>query len=389
MKHRFLVLGGGYAGVLAANRLALRLPANHVEITLINDAELFVERIRLHQLAAGQTLRRWTLRSLVVGAEVLIGTVTTVDTERRRVHVDVDGAPATLPYDSLVYALGSGSPAAMAGMHGVATERQARRLRDALVDVVDANGSVAVVGGAATGVELATELAESHPGLRVKLLDEFAPGHWLSVGAQRHLRSTFDRLGVEVLPASRVDGVDSKGVRTADARRVDADLTVWAGGMRAPSLAAESGFEVDGAGRVPVDGASRTLTHPEVVMVGDAAAPRARDGAVVRMACGSGIPIAFHAANALADRLLGRPSSPLRFRFYAQNLSLGRRDGVIQFVRTDDSPLASMVTGRAGALIKEQVVRGAVEAIKHPGAPTPWRRRSAVLTPSTDIYVRS
>jgi NADH dehydrogenase FAD-containing subunit len=387
MTHRILVLGGGYAGLLAANRLALRLPANLAEITLVNDSELFVERVRLHQLAAGQTLRRRPLRELVNGAELVIGKVGAIDTARRQVRVDVDGVSTTREYDSLVYALGSGGPPGVTGMHGVATEAQALRLRAAVPVVADAGGSLAVIGGGATGVELATELAESYPNLRVELLDEVTPGHWLSLGAQRHLRSAFDRLGVRAVPGSRVAEVTTDAVTTSDGRRIPADLAVWAGGMRVPTLAAETGLEVDAVGRVPVDGALRALSHPEVLVVGDAAATRARDGALVRMGCGAGIPIAFHAANALADRLLGRTSSPLRFRYYAQNLSLGRRDGVIQFVGPDDQPHSATVTGRAGAYIKEQVVRGAIVAIRRPGVLTARGKRSPHLSSSDGVYV--
>lgn len=61
MKHRIVVLGAGYAGSHAAGRLARRLHPDGTEITLVNAEPDFVERVRMHQLAAGQNLRRRAL----------------------------------------------------------------------------------------------------------------------------------------------------------------------------------------------------------------------------------------------------------------------------------------------------------------------------------------
>jgi len=62
MKHRIVILGAGYAGASAAGRLARRLHGDDVEITLVNAEPDFVERVRMHQLATGQDLRRRTQR---------------------------------------------------------------------------------------------------------------------------------------------------------------------------------------------------------------------------------------------------------------------------------------------------------------------------------------
>ena len=54
MTHRILILGAGYAGTVAAGTLARRLCRQNVQITLVNDAPEFVERVRLHELAVGR-----------------------------------------------------------------------------------------------------------------------------------------------------------------------------------------------------------------------------------------------------------------------------------------------------------------------------------------------
>ncbi|WP_026197075.1 NAD(P)/FAD-dependent oxidoreductase [Sciscionella marina] len=357
MTNRILVLGAGYAGLLTANRLA-KLLGTAAEITLVNDREVFVERVRLHQIAAGQELVVRPLESLLApGVRLRIGRVGEIRPDARKIRVDEE----MLGYDRLVYALGSHAAAEPEHTHGIAGYDQALRLRDAL----PGKESIAVIGAGLTGMEIASELAECHPGLRVHLVDEFEPGHRLSPGARRHLGSAFERLGVQVHTGRKCTGVTADGPALEGSGTLPAELTVWAGGFVAPEIAASAGLPVDESGRVPVDEFLRSHDYPEITVVGDAAAVHSR-GATVRMACGAGIPNAFYAANALAGTLLGKQPKPLWFRFFAQNISLGRRDGVVQFVYPDDRPHRSVLTGRVAAKWKELVTSGAMVAIRRP-----------------------
>ena len=79
---------------------------------------------------------------------------------------------------------------------------------------------------------------------------------------------------------------------------------------------------------------------------------------------GRGLPTGQCAAAAITARLAGREPRPLRFRYVIQCISLDRRDGLIQFVHSDDSPHKSVLTGRAAARCKELVVRGALRATR-------------------------
>lgn len=90
MTHRLLVLGAGYAGLGAARRAARRLRRTDVEVTLINATDRFVERIRLHQRAAGQALRDRSLRTMLDGADVklVVARVTAIDVDARIVRPD-------------------------------------------------------------------------------------------------------------------------------------------------------------------------------------------------------------------------------------------------------------------------------------------------------------
>lgn len=147
----------------------------------------FVERMRLHQLASGQDLAFRKLADVFAGTGVRLrlGRVTGVDPEHRTVAVTgTDGTDAELPYDTLLYALGSS--VAHQGVPGVAEYAfdvtglsSALRLRERLAGL-GRGGTVLVVGEGLTGIETATEFAESRPDLSVALAARGEPGAWLS-----------------------------------------------------------------------------------------------------------------------------------------------------------------------------------------------------------------
>jgi len=161
MSHRtqIVVVGGGYAGVTAANRLMKR---DDVTVTLVNDRRQFVERIRLHQRAAG------THGAVVDYADVLadevrleVATVDRIDAPARRL-VLADGS--TLAYDYLVYAAGSTGatptvPGAAEHAYPLTSLEEADRLVPALAAAGPA-ARVTVVGAGPSGIETASELAE-------------------------------------------------------------------------------------------------------------------------------------------------------------------------------------------------------------------------------------
>ena len=356
-----VVLGAGYTGLTAAKLVVKRTGAT---VTLINDRDRFVERMRNHQLATGQRLRDLPLRDLLkgTGIRLVIGRVTHIDPERRQVEV----APGIEPvdYDLLVYALGSRAdldsvPGAAEHATAVANADQAQRLRDRMRTA----GTVAVVGGGLTGIEAVTELAETYPDRTVRLATSGRLGETLSERGRRHLHQTFDRLGIQVLEHASVAKVAADGVLLENGDHVDADAVAWATGFRAPSLARAAGLAVDERGRMLVDPTLRSVSHPEVYGIGDAAAARNQDGQELRMGCGPGSITAVAAARAITDRLARRTPKPLRFKDLGLCISLGRRDGLVQFGQADDS---RVLTGRLAARFKESVVRGTVYGQRHP-----------------------
>lgn len=89
MQQRIIVLGAGYAGAIAAGRLAKRLHREDVTITLVNAEPDFVERVRMHQLAVGQDLKPRPFSEMFAGTGVRLklAKVTAVDVDRRTVSV--------------------------------------------------------------------------------------------------------------------------------------------------------------------------------------------------------------------------------------------------------------------------------------------------------------
>ncbi|MEV4481471.1 NAD(P)/FAD-dependent oxidoreductase [Micromonospora coxensis] len=374
MTHRIVVLGAGYAGLGAAKRSAARLRSADVRVTLVNAVDSFVERVRLHQLAAGQRLPELPLKELLAGTgvDLVVARVTDIDAGAQRVRLDA--APHVLAYDTLVYALGSGSD--VDGVPGVAEYActvadadAALRLRARIRDL-EAGATVAVVGGGLTGIETAAELAADRPDLRVGLVTRGEVGGWLSTRARRHLRAAFGRLGVDTHEHTHVTEVTKAGLLLDDGREWAADAVVWASGFRVPDLARQAGFQVDGRDRMVVDPLLRSVSHPNVYGIGDAAAPRTAGGES-RMSCQTALPMGLYAADVISDVLTGHEPKQVRLRYVWQNISLGRRDGVTQFTRADDSPLdGAVLTGRASARFKEAVTRSTVFTMRHPG---PWR----------------
>jgi NADH dehydrogenase len=80
--------------------------------------------------------------------------------------------------------------------------------------------------------------------------------------------------------------------------------------------------------------------------------------------------MAQQAVRAMAARLHGARPRPLHYRFVQQCISLGRRDGLVQFVRADDSPVEAVLTGRLAAGYKQAIVSGLTWFRGHPGVPT-------------------
>ncbi|MEU2060113.1 FAD-dependent oxidoreductase [Streptomyces sp. NPDC013455] len=392
MKHRIVVLGAGYAGAFAAGNLARRLSPADTEITVVNAEPDFVQRLRLHQFAAGQEIESPGLADVFAGTGIRLrlARVTAVDPERRVVAVaDADGGGGELGYDTLLYALGShvadhGVPGVAEHAYDVTGRPAALRLRERLDGLGrrGGGGRVVVVGDGLTGIETATEIAESRPGLSVALIARGELGARLSAGARGHLRRACDRLGITVLEHGTVAAVDATRVLCADGTALASDATVWTAGFAVAPIAAAGGLEVTEDGRIVVDRTMRSVSHTDVYAAGDSAHAIGDNGRPLPMSCATAGSTGRQAADAIVGHLTGRGAAHIKQVYLGNHISLGRRDGILQAV--DDAARAkpAYLGGRKAARVKAGILAMSLWAVSHPTFGLPGRRRRTAAAPA-------
>ncbi|MBT2481393.1 NAD(P)/FAD-dependent oxidoreductase [Streptomyces sp. ISL-94] len=391
MKHRIVVLGAGYAGAYVAGTLARRLSPADTEITVVNAEPDFVQRLRLHQLAAGQEIEAPQLAEVFAGTAIRLrrARVTAVDPERQVVAVaDADGG-GELGYDTLLYALGShvadhGVPGVTEHAFDVAARPSALRLRERLDSLSKREcRSVLIVGDGLTGIETATEIAESRPSLSVTLVARGKLGAQLSAAARSHLRQTCDRLRITVLEQTSVETVEATQVLCADGTVLASDATVWTAGFAVSPIAAAGGLAVTENGRIVVDRTMRSVSHPNVYAVGDSAYAIGDNGRPLPMSCASAGFTGMQATNAIVGRLTGRKIANTKLEYPGNHISLGRRDGILQMVDHEGQAKPKYMGGRKAARIKAGILKLSLWTNSHPTFGLPKRKHRLASAPHT------
>lgn len=388
MQHRIVVLGAGYSGASAAGRLAKRLRREDVSVTLVNAEPDFVERVRLHQLATGRDLPSRPLAEMFegTGVDLRVARVTAVDADRKAVTLTTADGPDELPYDTLVYALGShwddqGVPGAADHAHELAGRAGALRLREHLA-ALDAGRPVVVVGGGLTGLEAVTEIAEARPDLDVALVARDGLGDWLSDKGRRHLgrSSTGWASRCTSTPRSSASRPTWSSPPTARSCRPPRPC----GPPASPSTRSRGPPPWRSPTPAGSSSTARCARSPTRTSTPSATRPGRWAPATSRCACRAPrAPSAWQAADAIAARLTGGKRKDVPLRYFNQCVSLGRKDGLIQYVTADDRAVPRALAGRIAAVYKELVCKGAVWAVAHPTLGMPTRRRAVVEQPAS------
>lgn len=367
-----VVIGGGYAGVMAANRLTQR---DDVTVTLINLRPTFVERIRLHQLVGGSHDAVIDYRDVLAkGIRLVVDTVTWINASERSMTLATGG---TVGYDYLVYAVGSGSadprvPGAAEAAYPIATLEEAQRLRP-VVDAASATAAVTVVGAGPTGIETAAELAEL--GRTVTLVCGEVLGPYLHPRGRRSVTKRLAKLGVTVLegPDAKVTAVTGDVVQLSGGRALPSEVTIWTAGFGVPDLATRSGLSTDPVGRLLTDETLTSVDDARIVAAGDSAAP---SDLPLRMSCQSARPLGAHAADTVLARIAGEQPAAINVGFFGQCIGLGRRAATGQLASKDDTANRFYIGGRLAAKIKESACKGMVKELadeaRKPGSFTWW-----------------
>ena len=369
LRHRVVVLGGGFAGLTAARGLA-RAP---VEVTLVDAKNHHLFQPLLYQVATGGLSPAniaAPLRSVLSrqkNARVLLGHAREVDVAGRSVHLDV----GSLSYDTLIVATGVrhhyfGRPEWEAHAPGLKTVEDATEIRGRILEAFEraelaenpaqraALLTFVVVGAGPTGVELAGAIGEM---ARTTLREDFrsfdpasarvvlveagervlsAYHPQLGERARRHLA----RLGVETRTGALVTDLDADGVTLGEgqgAQRIDAATVIWAAGVRASALAeglaAATGAETDRAGCLLVEPDCTLPGHPEILVLGDLCNLRDAEGERLPGTAPVAMQMGRHAARLLRRRLDGKPAEPFRYRDKGSLAVIGRAAAVAELGR--------------------------------------------------------
>lgn len=377
---KIVVIGAGYAGLATAMRLS-RLKGR-VAVTVIDANAAFHERIRFQQHAAGQPLTGFPYEEVFrpKGISFVQGQVINILPDAHEVVVrPLDGELMALSYDYLVYALGSSTDlsAMESGQEYVLTldcVDSASRIHEVVSDV--AQPRLLVVGGGLTGIETAAELAESLPQAHIALAMSMPwqassdPGRF-SRRAVDYLYRFFERRNVDVLNEAAVQRLEKGRAMLSGGAWQHVDACIWTCGFKSPTLAADAGIEVNTAGQIVTDSYLRSVSHPDIIAVGDAACVTTTDGGRCRMGCATGLAMAASAFQTLKALLDHRSPVEFRFVYLFRNICLGREDGLIQFVDKRDRPRDLIWTGKAAVRWKDYICRStlAMAGLKAPSVP--------------------
>lgn len=339
-KTQIVVVGGGAGGLELVRRLGARLGRERFDIILVEKNRTHIWKPLLHEVAAGSLdanldevgyrshAHRW-------GYRYFFGSLEDIDRAAREVVIapvlDEDGseiiARHRIRYDYLVVAIGAvsndfGTPGVRSHCMFLEDRLQADRFRQRLLNhclrvsramssdpAADARVSIAIVGGGATGVELAAELFNAAAGLRhygLEVFDESRLKVTLIEAGPRILpqlpeklakaaHEELETLGVRVLTGTAVTEVTASGMVLKDGTLLPADLRVWAAGVRAPDILREiAGLETNRNAQLVVGPTLQTTRDGRIFALGDCAA-------CTDAATGKGVPPRAQAAHQMAD----------------------------------------------------------------------------------------
>lgn len=369
MQSEIVIVGGGAGGLELACKLGRKLGPS--KVALVDCRQYHIWKPSLHEVAAGtldihQEGLSYQMLAHDNGFTFIYGPMCGLDAATRRVTVGAVAAESTgeavmperhIDYGALVIAVGStsnyfGVPGAREYTISLNATEDAERFRLKLLRLLagaelskeeggDGGLDVVIIGGGATGVELAAELREASSVYAVYGFSHLRPRRDVRItlleGAPRILAPLPERVsnaalkllherGIRVVTDCRVAAVDNDKVTDSKGNTYRANLCVWAAGIRAPEFLGALGLPTNRGGMIEVDGHLRVQGVPGVYALGDCAA--CVDGK------GNPVPPRAQAAHQQADYLCrdflrmarGKPvqDKPYVYRDYGSLVSLGR-----------------------------------------------------------------
>jgi NADH dehydrogenase len=360
---RVLILGGGFAGVGAAQKLKKA----GAEVVLVDRHDYHTFQPLLYQLATGlleTTAVGHSLRDLLSrhdNTTVHKAGVSSIDLEQKTVEF---AEIAPISYDYLVFGLGAevnffGTAGAPDHAFPMYTLPHAVHLKDHLLErweaadrdpslIEDGALNVVVVGGGPTGVETAGAMAElyrgdfakDYPGVEPEdarvILVEAGPELFgmFKPKLREYAEQALTDRDVEVRTGEAVASVEPTKVILKSGEALKAHTLVWGAGLQGNPIVQSLGIELQRGNRIAV-GPDLTLPgHPEVYVVGDVAAITDSKTEQVLPQLGSvALQSGEHAGKAIADRLAGKEPKPFEYKDKGTMATIGRGAAVVQFLR--------------------------------------------------------
>jgi NADH dehydrogenase len=355
-----VILGAGYAGLMAALRLGQK--RRGLRIALLSARDHFLERVRLQEtIVAAVAPRIASISALVAGTtiEFICGSVTSLEADRRRIRIATGAQEREIGFDQAIYALGSNinvDDVPGAAEHAYRLEagdgpRSAAALRSRLQQNANQPLRVITVGGSETAVEVAGEIKTAWSGAEMTMVSRSRCGDFRGARVEKAVRTELTRLGVRLIDGETVTEVRSNEVITNKGRSIACDICVWSGGLRSAPVARGAGLATDTQGRIWVDPNLRSISHPHILAVGDAAHPIAPTGAPYRLSAFVAAVSGAHAADVILAQKAQRQLQPFSFSTFGQGIAIGR-GGVGFFSYPDDKQKLFIVKGRAARHIR-------------------------------------
>jgi NADH dehydrogenase len=359
---RVLVLGGGFAGIGAAQKLK----KSDVDVVLVDKNDYHTFQPLLYQVATGlleQPAVGHPIRDLVHdqdNARMHQDRVTAVDLAAREVQF---AELKPLGYDYLVFGLGA--EVNFFGVGGAAdhafplyTLSDAVRLKNhvlrrweaadkdpGLID--DGALNIVVVGGGPTGVETAGALAELYSGVfrkdypdvpedaaRITLV-EAGPEIFsmFKPDIRNYAVEALTKRGVEVTTGEVVESVTPLRVKLKSGKELKAHTLVWGAGLQGNAIVQSLGLDLERGNRIAVDAELRLPSHPEVFVIGDVAAITDSKTQQVLPQLGSvALQSGEHAGETIARLVEGKEPKPFKYRDKGTMATIGRGSAVVQML---------------------------------------------------------
>ncbi len=357
-----MVLGGGFGGIGAANKLS----KSNADVVLVDGHDYHTFQPLLYQVATGlldQPAVGHPIRDLFHkqdNVRIHQDRVTGIDLDAREVRFE-ELEPER--YDYLVLALGAevnyfGVDGAAEHAFPLYTLADAVRLKDHVLErweaadrkpqlIDDGALNMVVVGGGPTGVETAGAMAELYNGVFREDYPDVSPdqARLVLVEASPEIFSMFkedirtyaqealEKRGVEVMTGEVVESITPERVTLKSGTVLPAHTLVWGAGLQGNELVRSLGLDLERGNRLAVDEELRLAQHPEVYAVGDIAAiTDAKTGQVLPQLGSVALQSGEHAGETIAHRVAGKETKPFKYHDKGTMATIGRGAAVVQML---------------------------------------------------------